>query len=394
MPVVLPRDAEAIDAVIESVADSVRESQAAAYDVVRDEILARGLMMHGGSAIKALAGGEDEDDEEHGKKKKNPDYDVFVRGSGRSPGASDLDKIMFDMRARLMKNGFKSWFTPAFHPGTKKLWAVPKGMNPKHDKGYPSVLDATAVPRPEYDAMSSLSATEAKHNKSGILCVPSAYLKKSIHEEFSRPTGNVRRWRKLYPRLNALYDKFPSVAGRGQAKPFRDAYASAQSRDDERAAALRIARENGLVLVGHEAVRRITRRSYRGLPVPLVPVEIFSDDMDAVNKIFSSAGYRVSMSENPANIVMPAKTMDVRTPSGRTVCRVFGVIDCTGYNEASDGARVGTVDIVLGFLYGCYVADAKNRKYHAAMIDGLVDHSSRSSNRGLNKRFGVPCDGV
>lgn len=366
----------------------IRRQLAPALEITFSSAVKRGMMFHGGTAISELVKDAD---------KWNPnDYDVLVRGKSEHPTAEELKPLMFELRSKLMAAGFKSWFTPAIHEGTLKLWAVPKGSNPKYDKQYPEVLDASAVPPSDFDRLRDLAEREAEagSRRDGVLTVPSAYLKMSIHGEFARPNGYVTRWEKLYPRLVALYAAFPSISPeKRRPSAFTAGKKSLDSNAETKKRVLDAAAEHGWVVAGHEAVKRIADVPYRDLPDPPRPADLLVDDLDAALAALKKMGMTADIRIKPASVYMPTRHAIVTDANGAEACGLYETADCTSYNE-SRGMRVGNPDIVLSTLYANYIDDVARRPYYEKIVDGLVESLQQSSNRGLSRRFGATCSGI
>jgi hypothetical protein len=383
----------AIEDRTEELAAEIRRARFPALELSYAWAVKKGLMFHGGVAINELA----RDSDKWIRGDSQPDYDTLVRGGSEKPVGSELKGLMFDIRAKLEDRGFKSWFTPAFHKGTYKLWAVLKGTNPKYEKQYSEVLDASVIPRSEFDALRELAAGEARFRRKGMLCAPSAYLKMSIHGAFSRPNGYVLRWKKLYPRLVALYSRFPSLSSSGR-QPHKSGAgkqtrrSSSESNTKTKKLILDAAKERGWVVAGHEAVKRIIAAPYRDLPDPPRPTDLLVADLDEALDALQKLGLSVVVQIKPASIVLPTRSAVVRDSDCAVACEVYETADCTSYNESA-GLRVGSPDIVLAILYANYISDPDRRPYYEKIVDSLVQHLERSTNRGLSRRFGAACSG-
>ena len=348
--------------------------QKAALDAVHAFIRRNKLMVHGGTAVSAMLFDEDRRDLCGG----GIDYDVLVR----TLTAKGVSNLAYELQAELSELGFRSNFKGAVHDGTVKLFAVPRSKKATEQKSYREVVDLTALAPAEYDALLALSKKESKLVTDRLLVyVPVVYVKMGAHLEFSRPQAHVARWLKVFPRVSALYKRFPSVdvhrASRHglPAKP-REGGSTAVAPFPGKAA-----RESGWVVVGHEALKRILRLPHASLPPPPHAVEFVIRRGGAGGV----PGLQPGVSEG--GLVLP--------PHGTAADGgVFYLSeDCDAYNEAADGTLVGSPDLVLRFMYARYIMFPRERAYLEVAIDALTAQMEAAlrRNSGLSKRFVVEC---
>lgn len=119
------------------------------------------------------------------------DVDVF------SSKHKDSKKTAHAIAHLLAKRGIQGLrVVPAKHKGT---FSVRLDRDP--------VVDVTWVPGNQLARLRRANDYEG-HKVRGA---PVAYLKMCLHYELSRPASFIERWRKVWPRLRSLYEKYPEV---------------------------------------------------------------------------------------------------------------------------------------------------------------------------------------
>ena len=195
----------AVEQAIAARAHAIAALQRKALDIVKRHVIDKGYMLHGGAAINMCL----PNDMKIYSEEQGVDYDVFV------PGDADNNKrAARAVYVELDRAGYSSKYIVALHKTTQKVFAVPPDATPAQAKSFPEVLDMTAVPKASFAALLELSKAEARlrpRADRAFTVAPTAYVKLSLHLEFSRPQGHVERWRKLYPRMVLVYHCFPRV---------------------------------------------------------------------------------------------------------------------------------------------------------------------------------------
>ena len=196
----------------------------------------------------------------------------------------------------------------------------------------------------------------------GLASVPVAYMKLSMHLELSRPAVFIERWRKVEPRLAALYAAHPRLAvptpppPPGAAGPDLSEFAEAARRDPA-----------NLTVVGEVAVRRLLD----GVPSPAAPT-LLATDVPAARALFGSDS---AWTRRPASMFSGEQWA---LPDGRG--RVVQAPPNLSRNEV-DGAMHGTPDLVLQYLYAD-VLDAPDQAHGlGAQIDAIAASLMHASPR-------------
>jgi hypothetical protein len=123
-----------------------------------------------------------------------PDYDFFSINA-----KSDLMEL-----ADLLYPEFKPIeVKPSMFQGTYKLFV-----------NYLPLVDMTQIEEPLYKNLYTESFT-----RDGIHYVPYNYLRMSMHQELSRPMGDLTRWTKVYQRLELLNQHHPFLIRNCDIKP-------------------------------------------------------------------------------------------------------------------------------------------------------------------------------
>jgi hypothetical protein len=214
---------------------------------------------------------------------------------------------------------------------------------------------------------------------------PVAYLKMSIHFELYRPSVYVQRWRKLWPRLCAMYEERPTVRG-------ERVVVDAPDGEYEPLPSL----ERGFAVVGKHALLAMTgSRALADWPLDLVYAETDPDVYDA-----GAAGDRLcdemdcDYPPTKANetLVVPQHFRLAR--DGRFVARVFVVRTDVCTAEGDDRVTYGSSDIVMHLLYSQYLKkprpDDEPRRRIAAALDCLAEaQMTKPCESGIMRRFSL-----
>lgn len=165
---------------------AVLGDQDEALRIVRDVVASRKLMIHGGMALNAVLPAS----RKFYDSSTIPDYDVMISDDT----GKETKRLMYDVQRRVTAAGYWSVFKPAIHDSTQKLRAHPKGITRLAALRYPTVLDVTAVRAEDFARMRELAegerAARAGDMKTSLL-VPIAFMKMSLHLEFSRPLSLI-----------------------------------------------------------------------------------------------------------------------------------------------------------------------------------------------------------
>jgi hypothetical protein len=218
--------------------------------------------------------------------------------------------------------------------------------------------------------------------------VPASYLKMSIHYELGRPRVFTERWRKLWPRLKALYEAFPGVSCRlGPEARLEDRLgpeARLEPDDDEALPGP----DTGFAVVGKHAFRRMTgSRLLDDWPVDLV----YSGDDAGSAVALLAHGMDSDYPPTQARESVLCPKYYRLAKNGRLQARVF-VSDAAVCTAPHGGVVYGSSDVVLHLLYSQFLKaprpeDAARRRL-AAAIDVLVGTQLlEPCDSGIHRRF-------
>lgn len=329
------------------------------------------LILHGGFAINAVLPPELQFYDEH----TVPDYDALVSDDfGR-----ETKKIMYQAQRALAEKGYWAHFRPAVHESTQKLRAHPQGLSRLAILRYPSIFDATAVPVEDFKILKNLSDSK-KHLRPKSLAkiplIPTAYMKMSIHLEFSRPSVHIQRWRKLFPRASRLYAAHPFVVLGKQSQFKPKIYDRAGLK-----AVLKHSEPSQLILVGEHIAMRIIG----------MPQSASAGTLDVVTRNFESLHDTLEGgTPKPSKIVPESFFLPRHFQVGD--CTVFAWEECTTYvrEEGSDD-RLGNSDTLLRYMYGQYLLYNQT-----SIIDDLTAFQNSQTavdiaEAGISSRFSTTC---
>lgn len=352
---------EAIEeAISERCAAALAESQRA-HRAAAAVTSGMNLLRYGGCALHAVLQGGVYDDAD------TPDIDVFTCRGGSSK------KTAHAVAGMLRKEGVEGVrVLPALHRGTHSVRV-----------GRQVLVDVTHVTPLEY----RLLREAAKHER--LHCgntVPTLFLKMSMHMELSRPASYIERWRKIWPRLEALYAAYPLALNHPMPVKPGPPVDTVHLRDDVVSAAV----QAGCVVVGRMAVAELTGvDTLTAWPHDFVLPEA-RDPSAVVDGICSALDMeRSDLRDCGAH---GAPYFMITTRDREYVARVFsiGTEVCTA---RAGGIEYGSSDLVLHLLYcemlrmGAHTVD---RQMLADAIDGIVrSQKVRGCRDGVHRRFGA-----
>lgn len=208
------------------------------------------------------------------------------------------------------------------------------------------------------------------------LRVPVAYMKHSMHLELARPAGFIERWRKVLPRLEALYAAHPRL-GLPDGKP-----QSPDAADVDTAAVLDACAGNNadMVLVGAHAAARILRSWQAPAFVCLRGhrADVVVADVDVAAARFPGAW---KWSRQNADLLFGKRR------TCRHVRLIAAPVDLCKTVDV-DGVAVGSADLVLQYLYADVLDRAGVPDRATGFIDALV------SRFGMGSGLAGCCDRV
>ena len=340
----------------------VIEDQTKGLNIIKSIIQKKKLMLHGGLAVNAVLP----------KAKKFyddttvPDYDAMIPDNT----GKITKKIMYEAQGKLAAAEYTAHFHPAIHGNTHKLRSHPKGITRLEALRYPNIFDATSIPEEDFKTLMALSDKEKKLRPPDLKnynLVPVAWMKLSMHLEFSRPSVHIGRWSKLFPRCARLYESFPTVllSGKTAFKP--------ETHDKTAINTLLENNKDETFVVGEYAALKIMGRPEGGRPAAVVKNLCKAHDILYDAKLA------------PGDII----------PESTFLPEHFRVGDSTVYSWEECSAVVedglfGNSDTVLRYLYGEFIQYGT-----VSVIDDLVAfqiaQSTPDISSGIGTRFSTVC---
>ncbi len=355
---------EAIEASIAERSEAIRAIAARAHFAADKAVTEMRLLRYGGTALHTiLPGGVYAESEV-------PDIDAFTAKGGSSK------KTAYALANSLRRSGIDGIrIVPALHKSTHSVRI-----------GRQVVADLTLISPSDCELLREAAKRE------GLPCkcvVPTLFLKLSMHMELSRPAVYIERWRKIWPRLVALYREYPRALARPLAvEPVR---LEPLPLCDE---VLKLALSSGCVIVGRLAVREITGRDIlaawpHDFVLPKWPDEDGDEPAVAVIDSICSGmeGLERSRKALASGLLGPPYYM--LTKRREYMARVF-VVDTEVCTARASFGTFGTSDLVLHLLY----SEILRAKTHTSERQALADATdavteSQAAREGVSGVSGV-----
>lgn len=345
----------------------VIKDQTKGLNIIKSIILRKKLMLHGGLAVNAVLP----------KSKKFydettvPDYDAMIPDNT----GKVTKKIMYEAQNKLAAAEYTAHFHPAIHGNTHKLRSHPKGITRLETLRYPNIFDATAIPIKDFEILAKLSEGEKKLRPPELkkyTLVPTAWMKLSMHLEFSRPSVHIGRWSKLFPRCTRLYETYPNLALSGPSKFVPGNY------DTKPMDLLLENHGDESFLVGEHAALKIMGQAGGGKPAVVVK------DLCKAHDLLYDAKLE------PGDVVAESTFLPEHFRVGDTT--VYSWEECSAVvGDGVSDTIYGNSDTVLRYLYGEFIQYGTT-----SIIDELTkfqreQSASEISSGGLGTRFTTTC---
>lgn len=356
---------QAIEASIAERGEAIRAIAARAHIAADKAVTEMRLLRYGGSALHTLLPGGVYSDSEV------PDIDAFTAKGGSSK------KTAYALVDSMRRSGIEGIrIVPALHKSTHSVRI-----------GRQVVSDLTLI------SPSDCAILREAANRESLPCkctVPTLFLKLSMHMELSRPAVYIERWRKIWPRLVALYREYPRALARPLAvQPIR---MELLPLCDE---VLNLALASGCVIVGRLAVREITGRDILvAWPHDFVLPKWPDDERDeppvnVIDHICSGMeGLERSRKALASGLLGPPYYMLTR--HREYMARVF-VVDTEVCTAKATFGTFGTSDLVLHLLYSEILrakSHTSERQALADAIDAVTEiQAAREGGEGVHRRF-------
>lgn len=309
------------------------------YDLVKDAIRNKGLVLYGGYALNALM------PKSHRiyKDKTLPDLDAF---------STSAKKDAIEIGLELKKAGYSYIEVKSgVHKGTYKVFAE-----------FKPVADITQVSK----ALFSYLSSNSKEVSSMKVCPPE-FLMWSLYKELCRPQGSGFRWEKIYARYLVFHRQFRF---KEKALSIKDTSPSTVPEVIKKMS--EVAKKKAYAVVGHFAVKLHTGKPCKILK-SMPDFEFIVENIDeAFQQIQADLGVELGFKKNPTNSFYEVMSYSASiTYNGMNLCRLYQTDSCYSYQQ-TNGYRVGTVDTVLHFLYGTYMTSS-----HFNTSNGLLADASK-----------------
>lgn len=353
----------------------VAASLASAHAAVSTHIRRKDVMAHGGRAVNSVL----PPDLRFYGENDAPDFDVLLLDAS----GGKAKRVMFAAQKELAGLGYAAHFKPALHERTLRLRAHPKDAPKACAMRYGSLLDVTSVDPSDFVRLRELRAAECPPSQRGArgpgMCVPTAYMKQSMHRELCRPTVHVQRWEKVAARIDALYRAHPTCSPRGaKPAPRTDRAPAEPKRLAARASVVEAVRNlpGAAVLVGRLAIDALLGDTgpADGMDAYAVVAAVLVKDLEAAREALGAAA---SAPIAAANMFLPRRCT-AALPGGGLVT-LYEWEHPTACFEGFDRVRVGTPDAVLLYLYGelMQTGGAEVERQIDRLVDKLHEVSDR-----------------
>ena len=362
-----------MQAIEESIAErneAIRAIAARAHVAADKAVTEMRLLRYGGSALHTII------PEGVYSEAEVPDIDAFTAKGGSSK------KTAYELANSMRRSGIEGIrIVPALHKSTHSVRI-----------GRQVVADLTLISPSDCELLREAAKRE------GLPCkctVPTLFLKLSMHMELSRPAVFIERWRKIWPRLVALYREYPRALARPLAvEPMR---LELLPLCDE---VLKLALSSGCVIVGRLAVRELTGKDIlaawpHDFVLPKWPEDDEQDEspIAAIDGICSGMeGLERSKKPLASGLLGPPYYM--LTKQREYMARVF-VVDTEVCTARATFGTLGTSDLVLHLLYSEILrakSHTSERQALADAIDAVTASQAADQGRvcqgvGVHRRF-------
>ncbi|AUF82742.1 hypothetical protein TetV_660 [Tetraselmis virus 1] len=250
------------------------------------------------------------------------------------------------------------------------------------------LIDISHIKQSEMNSLNSIAKIEGVYEKRSV---PPSYLKMSMHLELCRPKMFVERWKKIYPRLTAIYQDYPSlikdytissdlILTEPEPNPIREAFHTLDF-------------NKHFCLVGSDSVHALTGKWYlRDWPVDMMFHQDDIRDADSfVNGLIHTLDLDYPAHKTKETLFLPEYYL--LSKNGAYVGRVFVTnTEVSTAKKEDEGPVFGSTDLVLQLLYGQYLknytADKDTKDRIISSINDLVCiQYTASCDAGLTRRF-------
>lgn len=343
--------------------------------ILEEFIIRKKVICYGGIAINNIL---PKNAQFYDKNSDIPDYDFFT------PNALEDAKELADLY--YAKGYTEVEAKSGMYVGTYKVFV---NFIPIADLTY---IDPGLFKKLEKDAI----------NIAGIYYTPPDFLRMSIYLEFSRPSGYVARWEKIYKRLKLLNQYYPFANKLRCRKEFP------RHKNPENENLFFLIRESliqqGVVFFGSYAISLYARHDKQKVNWKIPDFDVLAEDPTItafiLKDLLVKKGYKHIKEishEKYDKIIPPYIEIMVGSTS---VVKIYYPIACHNYNTIRVGNQdihVATIDTILSF-YLAFLYTDKPPEYKEkllCMAKFLFDLQAKNQfqQKGLLKRFDMQCIG-
>ena len=353
------------------------------FEILEAYIVKKKLLLYGGFAINALL---PEYAKFYDPKHEIPDYDIY------SPNALEdaIDLVDF-----FFENGFKDVETRAgVHYMTYKVFV-----------NFITVADITIMDKSIFD---NLQQEAVIINR--IHYCPVNFLRRNIYKELSQPHGDIRRWEKIYKRLNKINENFPlEVSTDCENIKFQRKMGSVET--TKQLEIYEIVKNAfiylGAVFFGGYACSLYSQyipNSSSQIIEKIPDFEVLYDDIvkgsQLVKERLHTGGFkRVKIIHHESICEIIHESYEIQV-NNETVAFIYKPTACYSYNIVNlnkQQIKVASIDTMLFFCFTFYysVTSHYSRDKNMCIINVLfkVEEENRLNQKGLLKRFSIECIG-
>ena len=359
--------------------------------ILEEFIIRKKVICYGGIAINNIL---PKNVQFYNKNSDIPDYDFF------SVNALEDAKELTDLY--YSKGYTEVEAKSGMHVGTYKVFV-----------NYFQIADITFI-EPELFKMLEKDAIVV----AGIYYTPPDFLRMSIYLEFSRPSGDVSRWEKIYKRLKLLNKYYPFANNlhcnrNNSIEDCKPKDKNCKKIDDSIFYLTRDSLiQQGVVFFGSYATSLYTKydkNSYHNNAPPKIvwknsEMDVLSEDPPITSLIIKELllknGYKniTEIVHEPFGEIIP-KNIEILVDNV-SIVKIFWTIACHNYNTITIGQKeinIATIDTILSFylaiLYTNDEPSFKERIMCMAKFLFDIQAQNKLEQKGLLKRFDMKCIG-
>lgn len=360
-----------------------KEENKLIFSIIEDFIKKKKLVCYGGTAVNNIL---PKKAQFYNKEFELPDYDVFSPNA--IADAQELSDIFF-------KKGFENVETrTAMNIGTYKVYV-----------NFYGVMDITFLEPKLYHAFLKKGTVIE-----GIHYSPVNFLRMEMYKELSHPQGEIKRWEKVYKRLNILNKYFPVHDDCKKGLHFIRDFKGNKTMGETIYDALKniLIKDEDIVFIGGYATNLYKKymhtdneRSSQHIPdFDILAINAKKTAEDIKHKLIEK-GLRHIEIVKKAELWKIVPVHYEISVENNIVCVVYETIACHSYNTIKEDGmqiKVASIDTLLNFLFA-FLFEENTHYYDEHRIICMAEYLIQTQNKmklkhkGLFKRFSVNCYG-